>query len=166
MEKYSNECVLELLGEKFLPTVSKESEEIDDFSIFNGIIIIGLYFATNMSAQSRAYTRKLRILYEKINKENKIFEVVLISSENIDQLNENMSRMKWYVREQDEKEIRELKRNFNAFEVPKLVLINKEGYTICKSVKIDKLESNYFQRWIYKASNPVQNITSNIFKHK
>ena len=164
MEKYSNEYVIELLGDKFRSTKYNERDDIDDFSIFNEVKIIGLYFATNMSAMSRAYTRALRILYDEINKDIKTLEVVLISSENYDQLNENMSRMKWFVKEQDDKEIRELKKTFKAYEVPKLVLINKEGNTLCKSVKIDQLNKNYFQRWILKTNHIIPN--NSTYKHK
>ena len=81
-----------LLGESFL----RGSETIDLEELLTTKEYIGVYFGAHWCPPSRSFTNVLREVYEKINEEEKLFEILFVSFDgNEAAFERNYAEMPW-----------------------------------------------------------------------
>ena len=89
----SNETFAEIFGEEVFKKVG-EKEKTE--AVLNASEFIGIYFGAHWAPPCRLFTTNLEEIYNEINKEKKVFEVVFVSKDgNKAAFERNHAKMPW-----------------------------------------------------------------------
>jgi thiol-disulfide isomerase/thioredoxin len=111
------------LGEVFL----NQENYVDAGTIF-GASVIGIYFSAHWCPPCRAFTPKLVQFYEDVNKEQKQFEVIFVSSDKDEtSFKEYYKTMPWLAIPFGDPLVTQLKQKYGVSGIPKLVLLKPDG---------------------------------------
>ncbi len=168
MDSKLNGNIISLLScYKFKLCGVRDDHESEDIALIKDVKVVGLFFGNTMSAQTRAYNKALKDLYKLVNSGMKVLEIIFITNEDEDNIRDILNRMPWYIIEQDDTDVKDIRDIFNAYEVPKLGIISHSGDILFEHVHIDKINIDNFKRWTEKAENQFDsaNINDEI-KHK
>ena len=119
-----------IVGEK--PLTNSKHEEVKLAELTAGPKFIGLYFGAHWAPPCRKFTTKLTGVYNELNKDSKVFEVIFVSSDgNEDHFKANLADMPWTAIQYDEKSTKDkLTQKYGIVQIPSLVIIDEKGNTI------------------------------------
>jgi nucleoredoxin len=114
--------------------------------------IIGIYFAASWSGPCRTFTPVLIDFYQKINQENKKFEIIFVSYDK-DEISykAHLDTMPWLALSFNHNLAETLTNTYKVFGLPKLVIIDKEiNSIILESARADIIDSpdTCFDNWL------------------
>jgi len=139
---------MEKLFGSTLVTLNKEKKLTT--SVLGGKII-GIYFSASWCGPCLQFSPLLVKFHEDLKKDNKNFEVVLVTSDQTEtKMYEYMEhdQMKWFAIPFGSPEIALLKQKYNIRGIPSLIIINAEGKTITDNGRADVQQgTECFKKW-------------------
>ena len=115
--------------------------------------IYGIYFSAHWCPPCRAFSPTLVRAYKKINRREKVFEVIFVSSDKTPAVQfdymEEMD-MPWYAVKHGSKEVAALKKKYKVSGIPKLVIIDSNGELVTDNGRSD-IQSrgmNAYKDWV------------------
>ena len=86
---------------------------------------MAFYFSKHDCAPCLAFTPILVELYNEINQDEKVLEVIFFSADQtIEEFNKYFETMPWFAIKKDDECIKKVAKNFNVRGVPRLVMLN------------------------------------------
>jgi nucleoredoxin len=97
----------------------------------SSVKIIGIYFSAHWCGPCRGFTPVLAGFYNKVNENEKVFEVVFVSSDSEEESYQNyLSEMPWVALPLNNYEGDQLKNKFQVKGIPRLVILSPNGEKI------------------------------------
>ena len=110
-----------------------------DKVLVEGVKYVGIYFGAHWAPPCRLFTETLNSFYEKVNKDEQVFQVVFCSTDgNEAAFERNYSKMPWAaVPYLDEDRSQSLRQRFGINGIPTLVVISPNGTLISYDGRTD-----------------------------
>ncbi len=136
---------LSLYGNKFL---SKNG--YIDSSALKDVKLIGIYFSAHWCPPCRAFTPQLVDFYNKVNENEKVFEVIFVSSDRSeDQFLDYYKEMPWLAIEFNDPQKNEIKKHHSVSGIPTLVILKPDGSQLDVNARADVLKGyQSFKEWL------------------
>jgi nucleoredoxin len=148
MEKQFN---ISNLGSKFV----SNSGEVDNSSL-KSAKIIAIYFSAHWCPPCRGFTPSLAKFYNEVNKDEKIFEIIFVTSDKDEKSFQGyLSEMPWIAIPFGDSKIKDAKTAFNVSGIPYLVILKNDGAIISTNGRGDVTKElnnpmNAINNWLNK----------------
>ena len=143
------ETGLSTYGNKFL---SKDCKIVDDSSVRNAKLV-GIYFSAHWCPPCRNFTPKLVEFYNKTNKNEKVFEVIFVSSDRDENSFKGyFAEMPWLALDFNDPKKPDIKKLHNVSGIPSLVILKPDGSVLDVNARNDVANGESFDDWLKKAS--------------
>ncbi len=114
--------------------------------------VYGIYFSAHWCPPCRAFSPKLVEAYEKINRKEKTFEIIFVSSDRTEEAQfEYMEEldMPWYTIKLGQQEAKALSKKYGVRGIPMLVIIDADGKLITKDGRgdVSSLGKKAIEKW-------------------
>jgi thiol-disulfide isomerase/thioredoxin len=122
----------------------------------SSVKIIGIYFSAHWCPPCRGFTPVLAGFYNKVNENEKVFEVVFVSSDSEEESYKNyLSEMPWVALPLNNYEGDQLKHKFQVKGIPRLVILSPNGEKIQDNGResVTALGVQAFYSWTKSAAN-------------
>jgi nucleoredoxin len=136
--------------------INYKGEEQDlDINTFLKYNIIGIFFTGSWAPPSRDFAIQVEELYKEVNKEEKVFEIIQISSEkSLKHFNDNMNENRpWLYLPFNEPYMRKLVEEYKVEFLPTFIIVNRDMYVLSENGRKDMIENEgikAYEKW-YKA---------------
>jgi nucleoredoxin len=136
---------LSLYGNKFL----SKTGPVDD-SALKGVKLIGIYFSAHWCPPCRMFTPQLIEFYNKVNENEKVFEVIFVTSDKSeDQFLEYYKDMPWLALEFNDPQKTEIKKAHSVSGIPTLVILKPDGTKLEVNGRGDVVKGvSAFEEWL------------------
>mmetsp|Transcript_35320 Transcript_35320/g.40806 ORF Transcript_35320/g.40806 Transcript_35320/m.40806 type:complete len:113 (+) Transcript_35320:1-339(+) len=92
---------------------------------------IGIYFCAHWCPPCRGFTNVLKEVYDRINEEEKLLEIIFVSYDgNEAAFERNFSEMPWLALNYTDSRNKLYKQQFGVTGIPTLVILNKSGEVV------------------------------------
>ena len=142
---------------KFGPKIiNYKGEEQDlDINTFLKYNVIGIFFHGSWAPPSRDFAIKVEELYKEVNKDEKVFEIIQISSEKtLKSFNDNMNENRpWLYVPFNEPYIKKLVEDYKVEFLPTFIIVNRDMFVLSDNGRKDMIENEgvkAYEKW-YKS---------------
>ena len=128
------------------------NKELVDAEILTKVNVIGLLFSASWCPPCQTLEKDLLSLYNEVNKDDKVFEVIQISNEKMEKEFDDNCNSPWLYVPFNDAFMYELVEDYNVKHLPTLIIVNKERTILSEKGRKDIAEvgNRAFERW-YKA---------------
>ena len=153
-EKKEVEKELYLRFGKHILNNREEEQDLDD-ATFLRYNVIGILFTGSWVPPAKEFMEKLEALYAEVNKTEKIFEIVQISSEKSEHAYKEQLTPKrnWLYLPFNDPFMKNLVEQFNVEYLPTFIIVNRDFYVLSQNGRKDMVDNEgikSYEKW-YKA---------------